>query len=223
VEGIPDEPFRADSREPNEDSNRLCRALDAGPDGKSWRVGVAGKETIRGCTQDAGTTFRAHVPMTADPSQLEHIAGTLGFTLNELALNRLGQISTHQGWEVARAALGFSGFAIAAIGAIPIVIFLVKPVGLWRLAYLPISLGAVLLVVIASQFVAGAWHHKVASAEGPLDFQNLGRAAGIVIGKARVLAPKGFNDVLTEGEYYRLYYVRGLDQFLSIEPALKAP
>jgi hypothetical protein len=161
--------------------------------------------------------------MTAQPSQLEHIARTLGFTMSELALNRFGQLSTHQGWEVARAALGFAGIAIAAIGAIPIVIFLVKPVGLWRLAYLPIPLGAVLLVVIASQIIAGAWHHKVAKAEGPLDFQNLGRSAGIVIGEARVLAPKGFNDVLTKGGYYRLYYVRGLDQFLSIEPVLKAP
>jgi hypothetical protein len=43
--------------------------------------------------------------MIAQPSQLEHIARTLGFTLNELALNRLGQISAHQGWEVTREAL----------------------------------------------------------------------------------------------------------------------
>jgi hypothetical protein len=162
--------------------------------------------------------------MTADPSQLEDIARTLGFSLDELALNRLGQLSAHQGWEIVRQALAFTGGALMGIGAILVVVFLVKPVGLWRLCYVLLVAGAVLMIVIGSQSIVAAWQHKVVSAEGALDVQVFGRGGPIMfVGRAHIPAPTGAASVLTKGENYRLHYIQGLDQFLSIEPVSKAP
>jgi hypothetical protein len=159
--------------------------------------------------------------MTAQYPQVEHIAQALGFTLDDLALNRLGRMSAHQGWEVARQGLGLLGMVMAGIGGILVVLFLIKPAGLYRLVYLPIPLGAVLFIAMASPTIAGAWQHKVVSAEGALDFRQAGRWPTMVVGQAHISAPAGSADVLTRGQIYRVYYVQRSDQFLSIEPVVK--
>ncbi|SRR5450759_972825 len=162
--------------------------------------------------------------MTAQPSQLEHIARTLGFTLDELALNRLGQMSAHQGWEAVRYTLVPVGGALVGIGGVLAIHFLMKPIWLRRLVLAVIAVAALLMIVIASQTIAAAWQRKVVNAEGALDFQTFGRGGPIIfVDHAHIPAPTGSSDVLTKGEIYRLYYVQGSNQFLSIEPVSKAP
>jgi hypothetical protein len=80
------------------------------------------------------------------------------------------------------------------------------------------------MVAIASQSITAAWQRKVVNAEGALDIQVFGRGGQfIVIGRAHVRAPTGSSDALKKGEIYRLNYVQGSNQFLSIEPLSKVP
>jgi hypothetical protein len=160
--------------------------------------------------------------MTQSPP-LESITSTLDFTLAELALNHIGQLSRHQIWVSTKLALTVGGMFFAMVAGGLVMLFLIKPTGLMRLLYgLPI-LGSIVFLIIAWQVIPAAWQRNVIMVEGPLSLEGLGRGMGIVIGHARVPVEWTATKVLVKGDIYRLYYVEGLNQFLSIEPVSKTP
>jgi hypothetical protein len=151
--------------------------------------------------------------------ELSRIAPTLGFTLEDLALNRAGKLSAHQSWEAIKSALTMSGLTVMVIGAFLAVVFVVRPTGFARLAYYALSLtGVALFAFLGWRSVAGAVKKVVLHAEGTLDLHGSGKGTVAVIGRARVpISFKAF-EVLTKGGHYRMFYLSDANNLLSIEP-----
>ncbi len=158
--------------------------------------------------------------MTAQSSQLEDIARTLGFTLDELALNRTGQISARQSWENVRLAAWGMGLIVAVIVAILVLVFIIKPTGILRLVNCLFLIPGFLVVsYIGCVWIRGVIERRVLVTEGSLSFHGAGRGPPtMVIGQARVPAPPHANAVLTENTPYRVFYLAHSRIFLSIEP-----
>jgi hypothetical protein len=153
-------------------------------------------------------------------SSVEQIALSLGFTIQELSLNRAGQISARQSWENVRLAAWGAGMILAVIVAILVLVFLIKPTGILRLVYCFFLIPGFLVVsYIGFVWIRGAIEQRVLVAEGSLSFHGAGRGPPtMVIGQARVPAPPHANAVLTENTPYRVYYLAHSRIFLSIEP-----
>jgi hypothetical protein len=157
-------------------------------------------------------------------TSLEQVALQLGFTVQELAFNRAGQLSTRQFWDSVRAASLGAGFVLAVLAAIAVVVFVVRPSGLWPkglLVLISLLLGAGLLLAlyVGGQWVLAAVERKVLVAEGSVSFAGSGRGPpAMVIGQARVPAPAGARSVLTKGGSYRVFYLAHSQAFLSVEP-----
>ena len=148
----------------------------------------------------------------------------LGFTNEELALNRAGALSWHQLWEAIRTALVFGGLMLGVVGGLLAVVFVMRPTGYLRLVYVMLVPGALALLWLSASFVAAPFLRRVSTAEGPLDFRGSGRGPrALVIGGAWVEAPPRAATVLQKDESYRVYYLAGANQFLSIEPSVGAP
>lgn len=155
---------------------------------------------------------------------LETIAATLGFTLEELALNRAGRMSPHQIAESVRSAVGISGTVLVAVGATLIVLFLGRPTGAVRILVTILCLGLVALcTAFSGQAVAGAVRHEVLTDEGTLEFKSGPRLSTmVVVGRFRSVVNDA-SKVLTPGERYRVFYARHSEALLSIEPLREAP
>jgi hypothetical protein len=156
-------------------------------------------------------------------AELSQIAATLGFTLDDLAMNRAGKLSPQQSWEALKGALTSGGLMVMVLAAVLAMVFVLRPTGGWRLLYYGLGLaGLALFVVLGWQAIAGAARKAVLSAEGPLDLHGTGKGMVAVIGGARVpIAHQGLQ-VLRNGGRYRLYYLGGANRFLSIEPIADA-
>lgn len=158
------------------------------------------------------------------PEEWSSIARSLGFTLDELALNRAGQISSHQAWENVRMALFPVGLALVFLGMLLVFVFLVKPAGVGRLLYAVPIVGLVVMVGLAWYFAVAAWQHRVLVAQGPLHFQKGRGGPSIVVDRIWVQdSPHAAPSTLMEGNAYRLYYVARSRRFLSIEPLAERP
>jgi hypothetical protein len=150
---------------------------------------------------------------------LDQITSTLGFTLEDLVLNRAGKLSSHQVSESVKVALTFCGIAMMAVGAVLAVLFLVRPTGVLRVLYGTLSLGAaVLATAFAWREVAGAATRRVLTDEGSIDLHGTGRGMVAVVGRSRVGISTDALKVITKGDRYRIYYLARSDRFLSIEP-----
>lgn len=155
--------------------------------------------------------------MAADLSQ---IASTLGFTLDELALNRAGKLSPQQSWEAVKGALTSGGLMVMALLAVLALVLVVRPTGGLRFLYYGLGLaGLALFVLLGWQAIAGAARKAVLTAEGPLDLHGTGKGTVAVIGGARIPVSHRGLEVLRNGGRYRMYYLGDANRFLSIEPA----
>ena len=109
-------------------------------------------------------------------SSVEQIALGLGFTIQELSLNRAGQISARQSWESVRLAAWGAGIIVAVIVAILVLVFLIKPTGILRLVYCFFLIPGFLVVsYIGFVWIRGAIEQRVLVAEGSLSFHGAGR------------------------------------------------
>lgn len=150
---------------------------------------------------------------------VEQIAAQLGFTLEELALNRAGELSSHQSWQSVKAAITMSLFALMALGIVAVVVFIVKPTGFMRVMMLVLSLGATAFcAMFAWRTVAAAVSHKVLVAEGLVEFRSGSRQSTIVVVGAFRSTVDNAHKALTPGEPYRVYYLDHSGDLLSIEP-----
>jgi hypothetical protein len=158
------------------------------------------------------------------PDSLAGVAAKLGFSLEELALNRSGQLSSHQTWEAVRMALFPVGLALVFVGMFMALLFLVRPGGLGRLIFAIPIVGFILMVGLSWHFGSAAWSPKVRTAEGALRFQQ-GRGGPHVVvdGVWAQSSPRQAATILQEGKPYRLYYLERSRQFLSIEPVSEGP
>jgi len=152
----------------------------------------------------------------------EKIAATLGFTLEELELNRAGRVSPHQSWDAIQQALTMGGLAVVAAGVMLCLVFIVRPTG-WARLYYVLGFGSLALVsVFGWRAIVGAVERTVLVAEGPLNLHGTGRGTAAAIGRASVPVRYQAAFVLTTGATYRLYYLARADKFLSIEPVAGA-
>jgi hypothetical protein len=159
--------------------------------------------------------------VTAD---LRRIAATLGFTMEELALNRAGALSHHQSWEAVKRALGMGGLTLMLFVSVLAMVYVVRGMGRVRFLYYGLGFGGLLLfALIGWRSVVGAVKQVVLSAEGTLDMHGTGKGMVAVIGRARVLISTDARQVLSKGGRYRIFYLSDANSFLSIEPAPAAP
>jgi hypothetical protein len=151
------------------------------------------------------------------PPSTQQIADALGFSLEELALNRAGSVSWRQ--LTSLFASTFLAFSFALLAA-AILVFVGANGKTWMIV--PYGL---LSVVVISLFGWLGWEsavdlfeRKVHFAEGPVQFKASRRGVRIVIGTFRGGAWPNAATVLPQGGNYRLYYLPHSDSVLSIEP-----
>ena len=150
---------------------------------------------------------------------LEQIGDVLEFTLDDLAINRIGKLSSHQAWIATKTALVHGGLGIFFLGGIVAMIFGVGLTGFRRVAFYSLGLlGLASYVPFASLFVAAAVARRVDVHEGKLDLHGTGRGSVAVVGSHRVIISWEASKVLRNGESYRIYSLGYTNEFLSIEP-----
>jgi hypothetical protein len=158
------------------------------------------------------------------PAPTDQIADTLGFTLEELALNRAGKMSSHQVAESVKNALGASGLVITMVGLTLVVLFLGRPTGVIRVMSTVICLGLIaLFTMFAWQAARDAVSHEVLVAEGPLEFRSGHRQGSMVVVGAFRSTVDNAHKALAAGERYRVYYRANTGDLLSIEPLAASP
>ena len=159
----------------------------------------------------------------SDP--LEKIAEVLEFTLDELAMNRAGQISSHQLWGIVKSAVVQGGIALLYLsGVVAMLSGALDLHGFRRVAFYTLGLGGlVLMIPVAFRNVAAAVTRRVVVHEGQIDLHGTGRVIVAIVGANRLPISTDALKVLTSGERYRIYSLAYSDEFLSIEPASPAP
>jgi hypothetical protein len=155
---------------------------------------------------------------------LDQIAAVLEFSMDDLAMNRVGKLSSHQVWLATKTAVVQGGFAVLLLGGAIILVFGVGLTGIRRVAFYALALLALASdLPFASLFVAAAVAKRVVVQEGPLDLHGTGRGTVAVVGSQHVLISWTATKVLKSGEYYRIYSLAYSNTFLSIEPVSPAP
>ena len=155
------------------------------------------------------------------PPSVTEMGAVLGFSVEELDLNRSGVVSSRQLWHLCFTEAAGTSFVVLTAAAIAILC-----VAKWKTTSAPMKIMPALYCVFAAIF--GGWAardivtnvvtRKVSAAEGPLQFEANGRGARMIVGSFKGGAPVGAYKVLTEGATYRVYYMAHSDDFLSIEP-----
>ncbi len=156
--------------------------------------------------------------MVSSP-ELNHLSTMLGFSLAELELNRLGQLSDAQnGVSIRDLTMGL-GMIFVALGALFLILG-IKTTTLLRVLWCVFLIpGCGVMLYFGFSLFRGGTQKKVVSAEGFPTFAGGSRGPpSLVIGVARVSAPKNAMEALSKEERYRVYYVERTGQFLSIEP-----
>jgi hypothetical protein len=164
----------------------------------------------------------------APPTAVSELADAFGFTLEELALNRAGHLSSAQTWQIAKAALFQGLFALVLVAAAVVVPILVS--GKHRI-YLVVmfALCVPLVVWFTWTSIADAVERRVSSTDGTVEIMSNagGRGARLVVGgrKGRFIGigPPVRSDVdrgslLRPGALYRVYSLAHSDVLLSLEP-----
>jgi hypothetical protein len=150
----------------------------------------------------------------ADPSELTYLSSKLGFTLAELELNRVGQLSSQQSWTALRAAMLSLGITFVIVG-MALAILAGKPSALVRwIVVIPVV--GLTLAWSGVSFV-GSIQRTVVSADGPLALRTFRGSRQLIVGNASVEAPAEAG-ALVVGRRYRIHYLGRTDTFLSIEP-----
>jgi hypothetical protein len=158
---------------------------------------------------------------------MEDFAKRVGFTLEDLALNRVGKVASHQLSESYTQAAGLAGVVLVMLGFVLVLSFIGR-VGVGRLVLILVFAAAGIVVAVLSwKNFAAAWKRNVASAEGNLVLTHSPGSARqiVVVGSYNWHIDPGrpVPAVLVPGARYRVYYLPGSDMFLSIEPVADAP
>ena len=157
-------------------------------------------------------------------SDISRIASTLGFTMAELSLNRVGKLSSHQSWMAIEDALTASGVTLAVLGGAMAMIFMVRPRGIVRSIGGGLALiGFAMLGVVAWKASVGAVRGIALNSEGVLCLGSNGRGTFATIGRVSVPIMWEAANVLIPGKRYRVYYLSDANSFLSIEPIVVNP
>jgi hypothetical protein len=147
----------------------------------------------------------------------EQIGAALGFTLEELVLNKAGRLSPGQWWMLIKPVVVYLVMVLGMIAAMPAIVVFVKPLLLRGLALVVSGVGALgfgwFLVVGVSALV----HHRVANSQGVLSFSNAYRGVDITIGDFSGTVSSEARRALVSGGAYRIYYVTPSNRLLSIE------
>jgi hypothetical protein len=143
-------------------------------------------------------SFDSDTKMTT-PAQLFQVAATLQFTLQELALNRAGQLSPQQTCDATKCALFAGALGLVVLGGLLMAVFVVRPARLVRvIVYTVGPLSLALLAFLCWGAIDGAIQRRVIAAEGALDLRSNGRGTEVAIGKSHVpISHKAFS-VLTK-------------------------
>jgi len=152
-------------------------------------------------------------------ARVEQIASVLEFTLDDLAMNRMGKLSSHQVWMVTKWALVQGGIALLLVFGVALMVFGAGLTGFRRVAFY--SLGFLSLAIylpFAGLFVVAAVARRVDVHEGKLDLHGTGRGSVAVVDSHRVIISWVAAKVLKNGESYRIYSLGYSNEFLSIEP-----
>jgi hypothetical protein len=152
------------------------------------------------------------------PLPTRQMMSTLGYSLDELALNRAGQVSSDQLAGSLKAAAVSVPLTLFAISTFLFIVFYARATGWHRALLITMSiLSATVVGVLAYIQVADLITRKVATVEGPIEFTNVGKSPGIAIGH-KLFETLPCRDVLVRGGNYRVYYLAHSNTFLSLEP-----
>ncbi len=158
---------------------------------------------------------------------MEDFVKRVGFTLEDLALNRVGKVSPHQLSESYVQAAAFAGAALVMLGLVLIYSFIGK-VGVGRIIWIVVfSAACITFAVLTGMTIAAAWKGTVANSEGNIELTNSPGSARriVVVGSYNWTFDRGtaVPTVLVPGARYRVFYLAGSDKFLSIEPVSGNP
>ena len=150
------------------------------------------------------------------PPSTQQIADSLGFSLEELALNRAGSVS----WRQLASLFAWTLFPLFFAFAVALLLFVGPKGKTWMIVlYRLLAVGVLSLFGWMSwESAADLFERKVHFAEGPVQFESNGRGVRIVIGTFRGGVWPNAASVLPQGGNYRLYYLPHSDRVLSIEP-----
>jgi hypothetical protein len=152
---------------------------------------------------------------------VEQLAASLGFTMADLALNRVGRLSGAQTWMSVKA-LGLSAtFLILVVVAVP-AFLLIKPRPSFLLVVIALCCGCVGIVAggyLTWRDLRAAIAHRAVCAEGNVQLLGGTRGTHVRIGSFDGVLPTGALTAVELGAKYRVYFLPASDAFLSIEPA----
>jgi len=155
----------------------------------------------------------------SDHTSLAHLASRLGFSIAELELNRATQLSPEQGWLAFQCAVESLGMMLGAAGSLLVVLAARVPGVLRALLCVFLIPACVAVLLLSHAAFAGAVERRVATAEGLAQLRRASRRpTRLIVGGASVPSPPNAKEVLTSPRGYRLYYLAGANEFLSIEP-----
>jgi len=147
------------------------------------------------------------------------ISSALGFTMDELSLNRAGRLSSRQLWESIQLGLWPIGMFLVLVVMLLSFVLWTKPSGAGKVLYAMPLAGMALMAYLTWYFMSAAWVHRVLIVDGELSFQERRGGPAVIVGGIWLQnPPQGAPSVLNPGDRYRLYYVGTSKMFLSIEP-----
>ena len=158
--------------------------------------------------------------MTSDVHQL---ASGLGFSLNDLVLNRLGKLSSGQTWTSVKSALIAVGLLTVSVVGVPGALLL-RPQKLVKVILIVMGVaGAVIFGFLSRMALQDLFTRKPNVAEGRVELVGGTRGTHVRIGSFDGMLPIGALDYLDPKIRYRVYYLPGTKRFLSIEPIEPPP
>ena len=147
----------------------------------------------------------------------EQIATALGFTLEDLALNKAGRLGAGQWWMLIKPAGAYLLMVLGLLGGVAGIVLNVKA-GLWRgLALFVSAAGGIAFAWLLVESVSTLVRHRVASSQGVLSFTNAYRGVDVTVGDYSGTLSSAARAALTSGGAYRIYYLSPSNRFLSIE------
>jgi hypothetical protein len=155
---------------------------------------------------------------------MDELATTLGFTLEELALNQAGRLSPQQVGQCVKSAAVMGLLMLVTLGLVAAMFLLVRPQGLMRFMLPALGLGAAAVcIAMGWQTMAAAVSRKVLMAEGTLELRSGHRQSTIVVVGAFRRTVDHAHKVLVPGQKYRVYYLAYSQDLLSLEPLPERP
>ena len=222
---------------PRSDGGSLAHASSTATEGGVFTAGqsAGGREPARAAITDAGANApgasspapalsRTLSTSLSTPLPVDSMATQLGYTLDELALNRSCVVSRAQARASVEAAVPMVVLALATLGILAVVSVLVKPAGVRRIWFGLLSFGGVAVgLSLAWSTVYAAIERRVLVAEGQLAFTSGYRqSVSVIVGDFRGPVHNAHSAFLA-GARYRVYYLAHSGDFLSAEPLDPSP